>query len=219
MYQPVCGSDGVNYSNECDLEVKACRKALQGVTLTLASRGICSGPGGGGGPSIEAQVAEEEEEDGADYGDQYDYEDNEVDECPARCTLEWDIKCGTDGKNYPNACELKRQACTEGPQNLKVAYNGKCSLVLSANIPEVPVVDESGCPECNKVFLPVCGTDGVTYNNKCKLDEAACKTGDYNLIQFLKNGPCNDGAVVFRHQIKGWPTRGFYYLYYPIFLY
>merc|ERR1711981_292705 len=218
VYQPVCGSDGVNYSNECDLEVKACQKAKQGITLTLASHGICPPPGQRpvpspgtpglpGIPAIEAVVAEE---------DDYDYDN---DDCPARCTLQWDIKCGTDGKNYPNECELRRQACTEGPYDLKVAYDGKCSLFpLSASIPEVPSLDEQGCPECNKVFLPVCGTDGVTYNNKCKLDEAACKVGDYNLIRFLKNGPCNDGDIVSWQHQKGWQTSGFYYLYYPIFL-
>jgi len=232
VYQPVCGSDGITYSNECDLEVKACQKAKHGITLTLASHGMCppagqrpvpGTPAIPGVPAIEAVVAEEE----------YDDDDYDNDECPARCTLQWDIKCGTDGKNYPNECELRRQACTDGPSDLKVAYDGKCSLFpLSASIPELPSLDEQGCPECNKVFLPVCGTDGVTYNNKCKLDEAACKVGDYNLIRFFKNGPCNDGDVVQTQQQnkngdiviakqhnKGWQTTGFYYLYYPIFLY
>lgn len=39
------------------------------------------------------------------------------------------------------------------------------------------------CPVCNEVFNPVCGTNGVTYQNLCKLRECA-------RIDMANNSPC-----------------------------
>ena len=38
IYDPVCGSDGVTYSNACELEVEKCHEKPD---LTIASQGEC----------------------------------------------------------------------------------------------------------------------------------------------------------------------------------
>lgn len=43
--------------------------------------------------------------------------------------------------------------------------------------------DDANCPNCNSVFNPVCGTNGVTYSNLCKLRECA-------RIDVANKGPC-----------------------------
>ncbi|XP_020803191.1 serine protease inhibitor Kazal-type 1-like [Drosophila serrata] len=37
-YQPLCGSDGHNYSNQCDLN---CAAKAKGRTITVAKKGHC----------------------------------------------------------------------------------------------------------------------------------------------------------------------------------
>ena len=48
----------------------------------------------------------------------------------------------------------------------------------------------TGCPQfCTSHYLPVCGTDGKTYGNKCELKKAACKTGN-NKLAVAYEGRC-----------------------------
>ena len=41
---------------------------------------------------------------------------------------------------------------------------------------------------CTQEFRPVCGDDGKTYSNKCKMEKTACEEG--RVVRLREEGPC-----------------------------
>ncbi len=74
---------------------------------------------------------------------------------------------------------------------------------------ELVEFNRKGMMQCNKdcptYFSPVCGTDGVTYDNQCKLNEMVCKTG--GKVGFNHPGFCYQG--INKKQFVDYKGRGY----------
>ncbi|GLD95962.1 hypothetical protein PINS_up004640 [Pythium insidiosum] len=89
------------------------------------------------------------------------------------------------------------EKCKSGSSELRVVQQGECE-------------DGSGhgaghnCSSmCSMEFAPVCGSDGMTYDNPCKLAIAQCKT---KTLKLKKRGPC-DGSGDGSHAVMP-PRKG-----------
>merc|ERR1712038_730209 len=64
------------------------------------------------------------------------------------------------------------------------------AIQFGGNADDVKVKSGSSCPEfCLPEDARVCGSDGVTYENSCKLEQAACHSGKSGLT-IAHEGQC-----------------------------
>ncbi|XP_056014050.1 ovoinhibitor-like [Ostrea edulis] len=105
--------------------------------------------------------------------------DGECVEQPCVCPLNIDPICGKDGKTYDNECLMN---CA----SVKKKKKGPCKTKVLTSEEDTPVLssaDETVCL-CNRLYLPVCGTDGVTYNNECLMNcEGISKLNDGECVE------------------------------------
>ncbi|XP_077545401.1 agrin-like isoform X2 [Haemaphysalis longicornis] len=171
--RPVCGSDGRTYPNECLLRVEACRSRRP---LRLVYAGACSqglNPCGALQCPFECSI---------------DRFGKASCTCPPPCEQVLRPVCGSDGKSYDSACHLRREACLASDPELRVSYAGPCDAAAPCHGFRCPpgafCVPGSGsgaerpschCPPCSEEFEPVCGSDGISYPNECKLRRETCQ--------------------------------------------
>eukprot|EP00090_Calanus_glacialis_P024643 TRINITY_DN38303_c0_g1_i1.p1 TRINITY_DN38303_c0_g1~~TRINITY_DN38303_c0_g1_i1.p1 ORF type:complete len:582 (+),score=148.54 TRINITY_DN38303_c0_g1_i1:141-1748(+) len=160
-FSPVCGSDGNTYNNFCLMEVSACQL---GIVLSAVYDGSCL-----------ERVTEEMKtttdqiqiltEDTMMTTEEIQTEDLNM-MCPEMCPAVYQPVCGSDNVTYSSACHLRQAEC-RGMMVIIVQHAGACE--------ETGL--EERCPsDCPTDYRPVCGSDGVTYDNPCRMQEADCRS-------------------------------------------
>ncbi|XP_053542529.1 agrin isoform X2 [Ictalurus punctatus] len=185
--QPVCGSDGTTYMNECELHVRACTEQLD---LHVVVQGECKTCG--------STVCS--------WGARCVQNKCECPQCANQPTAE---VCGTDGTTYTNECELRSASCKQ-KKDIEVARSGSCDEDCGSGGSGSGVEaceqercrrfggswdedrEDDGCVcdfTCQNVpHIEVCGTDGKNYSNECELKKTRCEKRVDLLLQ--SQGPC-----------------------------
>ncbi|KAM6196189.1 double-headed protease inhibitor, submandibular gland-like [Sarcoramphus papa] len=92
------------------------------------------------------------------------------------CPRNYEPVCGTNDVTYPNECTL----CNEIIRNQAIdkKHDGRCvkldctGYLRSSN---------GHATACTLEYMPICGTNGVTYTNKCNFCNAVANGLDINL--------------------------------------
>ncbi|XP_053812549.1 ovomucoid-like isoform X2 [Vidua macroura] len=136
---PICGSDGVTYGNECLL---CAYNAEYGTNVSKDHDGECK------------EVAPVD-------CSRYPNTTSEEGKVVLVCNRDNSPVCGTDWVTYDNECLLCARNLEAGTSVGK-KNDGECKK-------EIITVDCSDYPKpvCSLDYMPLCGSDNTTYNNKC----------------------------------------------------
>ncbi|ETV75918.1 hypothetical protein H257_09879 [Aphanomyces astaci] len=104
-------------------------------------------------------------------------------QCEMECIDVYEPVCGSNGKTYSNKCRLDVDACSTKTE-ITVVSAGEC--------PSSAISDCDNTP-CTRELDPQCGSDGITYGNKCLLGVATCKNAT---IKLVSAGECKASTCV-----------------------
>ncbi|KAL4648416.1 agrin-like isoform X1 [Arapaima gigas] len=179
--QVVCGSDGNDYTSECELNKHACAKQTN---IRKQFSGPCD-PCNQNNMSGACRV---------EPGTRRMVTLSSPDSCPP----EGEPFCASDGHMYSSDCQMHRLALLKGV-TLRKLYSGPCKT--QGKCPEdcpfngVCLVEQLGprcsCEpiECDGAYKPLCGKDGHTYANDCERRRTECTAKAH--IPVKHQGPCD----------------------------
>ncbi|XP_025978528.2 ovoinhibitor-like isoform X2 [Dromaius novaehollandiae] len=149
ILEPVCGSDSLTYSNECGI----CDYNEEHHTnISKKYDGECKHEI----VSIDCS--------------QYPTEVTKDGKTLVSCPRVLHPVCGTDGFTYDNECGI---CAHNGEHSTHVGkrHDGKCKQDIPtldcSQYPSKVTEDSRAQIRCPRILLPVCGTDGFTYDNEC----------------------------------------------------
>ncbi|XP_028941736.1 double-headed protease inhibitor, submandibular gland [Antrostomus carolinensis] len=92
------------------------------------------------------------------------------------CPRNYEPVCGTDNITYPNECSHCREILRHRAIDKK--HDGRCvKLDCTGHLRS----SSGQAMPCTMEYMPVCGTNGVTYSNKCKFCNAVANGLDIDL--------------------------------------
>uniref|UniRef100_A0A8C8JMW8 Agrin n=1 Tax=Oncorhynchus tshawytscha TaxID=74940 RepID=A0A8C8JMW8_ONCTS len=181
--QVMCGSDGQDYRNECELHKQACHTKKN---IRLQRQGSCN-PCKGLENNLNVACRVEPRT----------HRPLNIPR-PESCPAVNEPLCASDGQTYESECHMKRTGMQKGIE-LKKIHPGRCKKQEECReeckFNGVCQVERLGmrcsCEpiQCDGTYKPLCGKDGHTYINDCERRRAECQAKAH--IPVKQQGPCD----------------------------
>ncbi|NXG56010.1 IOV7 protein, partial [Hemiprocne comata] len=145
ILKPVCGSDSHTYENECGI---CAYNAEHNTNVSKIHDGECK------------------HEFGSADCSQYPSAPTKDGKVLVACPRIRSPLCGTDGITYGNECEICAHNGEHGT-HVSIKHTGECRPIDCSKYPSRTFKGGKAQIRCPRMLLPVCGTDGFTYDNEC----------------------------------------------------
>ncbi|KAK6307937.1 hypothetical protein J4Q44_G00212080 [Coregonus suidteri] len=181
--QVMCGSDGQDYRNECELHKQACHTKKN---VRLQRQGSCN-------PC-------KDRENNLNVACRVEPRTHQplTFPLPESCPPVNEPLCASDGQTYESECHMTRTGMQKGIE-LKKIHPGRCKkqeeCKEECKFNGVCQVERLGvrcsCQpiQCDGTYKPLCGKDGRTYINDCERRRAECHAKAH--IPVKQQGPCD----------------------------